>query len=118
MFLYAEWNVLTEHFSSLCNSMPNDYQLTIDKLRNMVEIIKDEGKQLSKLISSSSATDVRNINDIIITLLIIKSCYSGSYTSLIKLYDVMDKLIDSIGTPTSVLQEIRHGMFVYLYCVD
>ena len=99
--------------------MPNDYQLTIDKLRNMVQIIKDEREQLNKLItSSSSATDVRNINEIIITLLIIKSCYSGSYTNLLKLCDVMDKLIDPIGTSTSVLQEIRHGMFVYLYCAD
>ena len=118
MYLYAEWRILIERFSSLCNIMPNDYQLTIDKLRNVVQIITEEREQLSKLITLSSSTDVRNINEIIITFLIIKSCYSGSDTSLVKLCDVMDKLIDPTGTSTSVLQEIRHGMFVYPYCAE
>ena len=107
----TEWRVLSEHFNSLCNTLPYNYQLTIDKLRNMVEIIKDEGKQLSKLITSSSA-DVRKINENIITYLLVKSCYSGSDTSLIRLCDVVDELIDPTGTPACV-QQIRHGMYVY-----
>ena len=76
----------------------------------MVEIIKDEGEQLSKLITLSS-TDVRKINEIIITYLIIKSCYSGISTSLVRLCDVMDELIDHTSTSTCVRQ-IRHGMYI------
>ena len=111
MCLSTEWRVLSEHFNSLCNTLPYNYQLTIDKLRNMIEIIKDDGEQLSKLITSSS-TDVRKINEKIITYLIVKLCYNGSDTSLMRLCDVMDELVDSTGTPTCV-QQIRHGMYVY-----
>ena len=76
----------------------------------MVEIIKVEGEQLTKLITSSSV-NVRKINEIIITYLIVKSCYSGISTSLVRLCDVMDKLIDRTGTSTCV-QQIRHGMYI------
>ena len=115
LILSTEWNVLTRRFNSLCNTLPYNYQLTIDKLRNMVQIIKDEGEQLTKLIISCN--DVRKINEKIITYLIIKSCYSGSDTSLVRLCDVMDELIDPTGTPTCV-QKIRHGMYVCKYaCV-
>ena len=103
-----EWKVLSEHFNSLCNALPYNHQLTIDKLRNMVEIIKDEGKQFSKLITSSS-TDVRKINEKIITYLIVKLCYNGSDTSLMRLCDVMDELTDHTGTSTCV-ERFRHGM--------
>ena len=103
---------MTRQFSSLCNTLPHNYQLTIDKLRNMVQIIKDDGEQLSKLIIS--CTDVWKINEKIITYLIITSCYSGSDTSLVRLCDVMDELIDPTGTPTCV-QQIRHGMYVSVY---
>ena len=95
-------------FDSLCNTLPYNYQSTIDKIRNIIQIIKDDGEQFSKLIASS--TDVRKINEIIITYLVIKSCYSGSDpTSLVKLCNVMDELIDDTGTPICV-QQIRHGM--------
>ena len=73
----------------------------------MVQITKDDGEQLTKLIIS--CTDVRKINEKIITYLIIKSCYSGSDTSLVKFCDVMDELMDPTGTSTCV-QQIRHGM--------
>ena len=105
-----EWRVLSEHFNSLCNTLPYNYQLTIDKLRNMVEIIKDEGEQLSKLITSSS-TDVKKINEKIITYLIVKLCYNGSSTSLMRLCDVVDELIDSTGTHTCV-QQFRCGTYI------
>ena len=113
MCLAVEWRVLGEHFNSLCNTLPYNYQLTIDKLRNMVEIIKDEGEQLNKLITSSS-TDVRKINEKIITYLIVKLCCSSSDTSLVRFCDVMDELIDPTNTPTCV-QQIRNGMYVYGY---
>ena len=110
IYLSTEWSALTEYFISLCNTPLCNYQLTIDKLRNMVEIIKDEGEQLSKLITSSS-TDVRKINEKIITYLIVKLCYNGSDTSLARLCDVMDKLIYSTDARTCV-QQVRHGMSV------
>ena len=109
--LSTEWRILTEHFNSLCNTLPCNDQLTIDKLRNMVEIIKDEGEQLSKLITSSS-TDVRKINGKIITYLIVKLCYNGSSTSLVRLCDVMDELIDPTSTHNMCIQQIRSGMYI------
>ena len=79
----------------------------------MLQIIKDDEEQLTKLIISS--TDVRKINEIIISYLVIKSCYSGSDpSSLVKLCDVMDELIDPTGTPTCV-QQFRHGVYVCMY---
>ena len=110
--LSAEWRILREHFNSLCNTLPYNYQLTIDKLRNMVQITKPEGQQLSKLITSSSS-DVKNINKKIITYLIIKLCYTHNSGSLVKLCDVMDELIDPTGKPTCV-QQIRCGNYTYL----
>ena len=105
MCLFTEWRVLTEHFNSLCNTLP---QLTFDKLRNVTKILNVEGEQLSKLITSSS-TDVRKINEKIITYLIVKLCYNGSDTSLMRLCDVMDELTDHTGTSTCV-ERFRHGM--------
>ena len=114
---------MTKQFNSLCHTLPYNYQLSIDKLRNMVQMIKDDGEQLKKWITSS--TDVRKINEIIVTFVIIKSCYSGSDpSSLVKFCDVMDELLDPTGTPTCV-QKIRYGtygMFIsfmasYLVCV-
>ena len=77
----------------------------------MAQVIKDEGEKLTKLITSSS-TNVRKINEIIITYLIVKSCYSGitRSTSLVRLCDIMDELIEHTGTSTCV-QQIRHGMY-------
>ena len=104
MCLFTEWIVLTEHFHSLCNTLP---QLTFDKLRNVTKVLNIEGEQLSKLITS--ATDVRKINEKIITYLIVKLCYDGSSTTLVSLCDVMDELIDPTGTPTCV-EQFRYGM--------
>ena len=110
MCFTVEWIILREHFNSLCNILSYNNQSNIDKLRNMVQIIIDK-EQLSKLIASSS-TDVRKINEKIITYLIVKSCYSGGDTSLVRLCDFMDELIDPTGTTTCV-QQIRCGMYLY-----
>ena len=77
----------------------------------MVEIIKDEGEQLSKLITLSS-TDVRKINEKIITYLIVNLCYNGSSTSLVRLCDVMDELVDLTSTHNMCIQQIRSGTYV------
>ena len=111
MLLSAEWRILGEHFNSLCNTLPDNYHLTIDKLRNQVQILKDEGEQLSKLVTSSS-TDNRRINEKIMSYLIVKLCYNRSGISLVRLCDVMDELIYPTSTPTCV-QQIRCGMYMH-----
>ena len=96
---------MEDHFQSLCSVLPHNYQLIIDKLKTIPQLLKDGGEQLSKLISSSA--DVRKINEKIITYLIVKLCYNDSDTSLIRLCDVMDESIDSTDTPTG-MQQIRY----------
>ena len=95
---------MEKHFKTLRNLLPCNYHLTIDNLKSK---LKEEGKPFSKFTSSSS-TDFRKINERIITYLIVKLCYNGSSTSLVRLCDVMDELID----PTDALgcvQQIRCG---------
>ena len=108
VYVFVEWRVLRDYFNSVCGTLPDNYQLTIDKLKSSPQLLKNEGELLSKLISPS--TDVRKINEKIITYLIVKLCYSGSSTDLLGFCDVMDGLIDSIETRTSV-QQIRCGMY-------
>ena len=109
MFLSIEWRIVEGHFKSLCSVLPHSYQLTIDKLKAIPQLLKDGGEQLSKLISSSSP-DVRMINERIITYLIVKLCYNDSDTSLVRLCDVMDESIDSTDTTTGI-QQIRCGEY-------
>ena len=109
VYLSIEWRAL-EHFNSLCDTLPCNHHSTIDKLKTAPQLIKDEGEQLTKLLTSS--TDIRKINEMIITYLIIKSCYSASTTSLVRFCDIIGELIDLTGAPTCV-QQIRHGMYVY-----
>ena len=101
---------MEDHFQSLCSVLPHNYQLTIDKLKTIPQLLKDRGEQLSKLISSSSA-DVRKIYEKIITYLIVKLCYNDSDTSLVRLCDVMDESIDSTDTPTG-MQQIRYREYM------
>ena len=108
MYSHTEWKVLGEHFISLCDTLPCNYHLTISKLSAVPVLLKDGGVQLSKLIASS-ATDVKKINEKIITYLIVKICCSDSDTSLVRLCDVLDELIDSTGVHMCV-QQIRSGM--------
>ena len=63
------------------------------------------------MIAASSSSDVININEKILTYLIVKICYSRSNTSLVRLCDVMDEsFIDPTDTPICVHQ-IRCGMY-------
>ena len=107
--LSTEWRVVGEHFNSLCNALPNNHQLIIDKLKTIPHLLRDEGEQLSKLITSS--TDVRKINEKIITYLIIKLCYHDNITDLARWCNVTDEMIDCADIPTCV-QRIICGMHI------
>ena len=91
----------------LCNTLPHNHQLTIDKLKAIPQLSQG-GEQINKLISSSA--DVRKINEKITTYLFVKLCYSGRSPELEKC-DVVYRLIDS---PT-VLQQSCYGKNAYLY---
>ena len=77
----------------------------------MPQLFKD-GEQLSKRIATLSSSGARKINEKILTYLIVKLCYNGNSTSLIRSCDVMDEsFIDSTDTPTCI-EQIRCGMYV------
>ena len=110
--LPVEWGVLTEHLNSLCN-LPHNCQLNINKLKIIPHLLNNNEEQLSKLIPISS-TNSRKINEKFLTYLLVKLCYNRSGTGLVRLCDVMDELIDPISA-TNCVQQIRHGMYIYLY---
>ena len=107
----ADWRFLGEHFNSLCNTLPDNYQLTTDKLKTIPQLFSD-AELLSKMIATSSSSDVRKINEKILTYLTVKLCYNGSGTSLVRPCDVMNEsLINSTDIPTCV-QQIRCGTYL------
>ena len=110
MCLSIEWRRVADHYKSLCSILPHNYQSTIDKLKTMTQFLKDGGKELSKLTSSSSSADVRKINEKIMTYLIVKLCYNNSDTSLVRL---MDESTDSTDTTTGI-QQIRCSEYSYV----
>ena len=104
-----------DHFASLCDTVSHDYHLTIEKLKMMPSLLVDEREQLVKLISSSSSVDDRRISNKIITYLIVKLCYNYSSSStLIRLCNVMDELIDPKDSAVC-LQQIRYGKYIAMY---
>ena len=105
--LSSDWIVLCKHFNSLCGVLPHNYQLTIDKLKTIPHLLQDGREKLSKLISSST-TDIKKINEKTMAYLIVKLCYNGSSTSLVRLCDVMDELIDSTHS-SSCVKQVRYG---------
>ena len=107
LVLSVDWRVLKDNFNLLCNDLPQNYHITIDKLKTMLQLSQDERKRLSKLISSSH--DVRKINEKILIFLIVKLCYcnNGSSSGLVRLCDVMDELVDSTDS-TSCVQKVRN----------
>ena len=112
MCLFADWSILDQHFNSLCNTVPHNYHLTGDKVKAIPQLVQDGRKQLSKLISSS--VDVKEINEKIITYLIIKLCYNDDSTDVVTLDDLVNGLIDSaeIPTPCTCVQQIQYGIYI------
>ena len=75
----------------------------------------DGREQLIKLLSSSSSVDGTRISNKIITYLIVKLCYNNSSSSTLeRLCNVMDELIDPKDSAVCV-QHIRHGKYVATY---
>ena len=109
-----EWRALEGKFYSLCNTLPHNLQLTIDKLRTIPPLKKDSKEQLSKLILSSS-TDTRNINAKIITYVIVKLCFNGSDTDLTRQCDVIEELIGFTNKTTCPQQIICSKSVAHLY---
>ena len=99
-------------FNTLCNLLPCNYHLTIAKLKTIPQLLKYDCKLFSKLTSSS--TDVRKINEKIMTYLIVKLCYNSSSTSVVRLCDVMDELIDHTDA-LGCVHQIRCGKFLMLH---
>ena len=70
------------------------------------------------MIATSSSSDVRMINAKILTYLIMKLCYNGNSTSLVRSCDIMDEsFINSTDTPTCV-EQISCGMYNHLNYVS
>ena len=114
-YLSAEWKVFGKVLNLLCNALPHNYQLTLDKLKAVLHLSKETSEQLSKVILSPPSTVVRKINEKIITYLIVWLCYNNSNTTsvkpntiLLKLCDIMDQLIDVTKAP-NWLQQVKHG---------
>ena len=99
--LSIDWRVVEEHFNNIpCHSTQG---------RLKPGLLKDGGEQLSNLVSTSSA-NIRNINERIITYLIVKLCYNDTDTGLVRLYDVMDESIDR----HTDMQQCRYGECIWL----
>jgi len=106
--LYAGWTTLSEHFSLLCNCLPDDYQSTLVKLKNLPQLSKDDHQQLGTMISSWCEAQL--VNEKIVTFLIVKFCFNGSSNNLVGLCNVMDNLIESDQSAGCV--QVKSGMFV------
>jgi len=103
-FHYTDWIILDEHFSLLCNCLPDDYQSTLIKLKSLPQLSNDDHQQLDSMISSSHQL----VNEKIVTFLIVKLCYNGSTNGLVELCDVMDNLMVSKQL-ASCVQQVRCG---------
>jgi len=84
--------------------LPDDYQSTIEKLRLLPQFLgTDQQQQLNSLIPTT-LTDVKMINEKIITFIVITMSFSSSSGGMQKLCDIMDELTKS----TSCMQSGEH----------
>ena len=63
------------------------------------------------MIATLSSSDVRKMNEKILTYLIIKLGYNGNSTSLVRLCDVMNKLSIDSTDRLSHVQQARCGRY-------
>ena len=100
----TEWSIVNTCFPVLCKLLPDDYQSTIEKLRLLPQFLgTDQQQQLNSLIPTT-LTDVKMINEKIITFIVITMSFSSSSGGMQKLCDIMDELTKS----TSCMQSGEH----------
>ena len=100
--ILSDWTLLDQYFPLLCNCLPDDYQSILVKLKNVPQLSDDDHQQLGTMISSSCEAIL--VNEKIVTFLIVKLCYNGSSGSLVGLCDVMENLVESDQSASSVQQ--------------
>ena len=100
---------MVECFPLLCKCLPDDYQSTLVKLKSVPQLSDDDHQQLGTMISPSC--QAIQVNEKIITFLVVKLCYNGSNSSLVRLCDVMDYLIESNeSTAADCMLQVGPGM--------
>ena len=87
--------------------LPQNYQLTLDKLKNMPHLSKDIDK-LKKLISTSLST---KINGKIITFCVVKLSYNKHNNALLRLLNLLTELTDSTDAK-NWLQQVQNGTYI------
>ncbi|XP_065904252.1 uncharacterized protein [Dysidea avara] len=97
----SEWSIVNTCLPVLCESLPDDYRSTIEKLKTLPQFLAVE-QQLNSLIPTT-LTDVKLINEKIITFIVITLSFSSSSGGMTKLCDIMDELVES----TSCVQETQ-----------
>ena len=113
LYFFTDWTILDEHFSLLCDCLPNDYQSTLVKLKSLPQLSNDDHRLLGTLISSCQT---KLVNEKIAAFLIVKLCYNGSSGSLVNLNDVMKNLID-FDQPVVHFEKLSCGKFCYVCCI-
>ena len=100
----------------MCESLPDDYQSTIEKLKTLPQFLGAEQHQQLNSLIPATLTDVKMINERIVTFIVITLSFSSTSGGMTRLCDIMDELIGS----TSCVQEVHCGEQLWLdnlYCV-
>ena len=84
--------------------MPDDYQSTIEKLRLLPQLLGTEQQHQLNSLVPATLTDVKMINEKIITFIVITMSFSSNSGGMTKLCDIMDELTES----TSCVQSGEH----------
>ncbi|XP_065904723.1 uncharacterized protein [Dysidea avara] len=99
----SEWSIVNTCLPVLYESLPEDYQSTIEKLKTLPQFLGAEQQQKLNSLIPTTLTDVKLINEKIITFIVITLSFSSSSGGMTKLCDIMDELIES----TTCVQEVR-----------
>ena len=119
-FFVTEWSVVDQFFSPLCDCLPQDYQSTIEKLKSFPQFAGAEQQRQLRSLIPTTLTDIRVINEKILTFLVMNLCYDTNSGGITRLSDIVEQLIEFSGS-TGCVQEIRCGMlhaYIHIQCVS
>ena len=104
--LYLVLNVLKKNYTTLCHCLPQDYMMTLNKLKQLITI-PDDDQMMSKLINLPT---VDLINETIIGLLMttIKSDMDA-----LQICDVMENIVDSKSSKAHI-ETLRNGNLTWI----